>query len=260
MEHIILDWKKIYISKGLTQVFIFLSNIEKEVGKILDYNNKIKNLQDITVEMLWLLKNSIKLLNSKGIKIPLPQDTKITEKYLNQETFNISQNFIRSNMILIFSYIETLFCIITAYTLELDQQEDIVYSSKNKLINNIEKYLIGKRNSYFMKNKEKLWKLTAKSIQKLRNWLVHFYSVYPEDIALSEAEFKKTEKITIAFDESNVTILSSTDLFELAKVWSKIFIQELAYDFKHNKSTFNKKIEIVKKVTKTNIPAFIQLQ
>lgn len=111
-----------------------------------------------------------------------------------------------------------------------------------------------------MKNKEKLWKLTAKSIQKLRNWLVHFYSVYPEDIALSEAEFKKTEKITIAFNESNVTILSSTDLFELAKVWSKIFIQELAYDFKHNKSTFNKKIEIVKKVTKTNIPAFIQLQ
>ena len=102
------------------------------------------------------MRNSIKLLNSKGIKIPLPQDTKITEKYLNQETFNISQNLIRSNMILIFSYIETLFCIITAYTLELDQQEDIVYNSKNKLINNIEKYLIGKRNSYFMKNKEKL--------------------------------------------------------------------------------------------------------
>jgi len=33
-------------------VFVFLSDIEKEVGKILDYNNKMKNLQDITVEML----------------------------------------------------------------------------------------------------------------------------------------------------------------------------------------------------------------
>lgn len=59
-------------------------------------------------------------------------------------------------MILVFSYIETLFCIITAYSLELDDQESIVYNSKNKLINNIEKYLIGKKNTYFINNKEKL--------------------------------------------------------------------------------------------------------
>lgn len=167
MEHIILDWKKIYISKGLTQVFVFLSDIEKEVGKILDYNNKMKNLQDITVEMLWLLRNSIKLLNSKGIKTPLPQDTKITEKYLNQETFNISQNLIRSNMILIFSYIETLFCIITAYTLELDQQEDIVYNSKNKLINNIEKYLIEKEIHILWKIKKNYENLLPKVFRNL---------------------------------------------------------------------------------------------
>lgn len=257
MEHILLDWKKIYISGWLVPIFMFLSNIEKEIEKILDYNNKMKALQEITVEMLWLLGNSMKLLKSKRIQMPLPQDTKITEKYLNQETFNTQQVLTRSNMILVFSYIETLFCIITAYTLELDNQESIVYNSKNKLINNIEKYLIGKKNTYFINNKEKLWKLTAKSLRDLRNWLVHFYSVFPQKIALSEGEFKKWEKITTLFNEENIVILSSMDLFELTKVGSKIFIQELAYDFKHNKNSFNRKIEIVKKVIAVNAANFV---
>ena len=257
MEHIILDWKKIYISKGLIPIFEFLSNIEKEIDIILNYKTKLETLREVMADVLWYLGENLSLLSEIWIKKPLPENSKITDKYLNGETFNIQQVLTRSNMILVFSYIETLFCIITAYSLELDDQESIVYNSKNKLINNIEKYLIGKKNTYFINNKEKLWKLTAKSLKDLRNWLVHFYSISPQNIALSEGEFKKWEKITTLFHEENIVILSSIDLFELVKVGSKIFIQELAYDFKHNKNSFNRKIEIVKKVIAVNAANFV---
>ena len=257
MEHIILDWKKIYISKGLIPIFEFLSNIEKEIDIILNYKTKLETLREVMADVLWYLGENLSLLSEIWIKKPLPENSKITNKYLNGETFNIQQDLIRSNMILVFSYIETLFCIITAYSLELDDQESIVYNSKNKLINNIEKYLIGKKNTYFINNKEKLWKLTAKSLRDLRNWLVHFYSISPQNIVLSEGEFKKWEKITMLLHEENIVILSSIDLFELAKVGSKIFIQELAYDFKHNKNSFNRKIEIVKKVIAVNAANFV---
>ena len=68
-------------------------------------------------DVLWYLGKNLSLLSEIWIKTTIPENSKITDKYLNGETFNTQQVLTRSNMILVFSYIETLFCIITAYSL-----------------------------------------------------------------------------------------------------------------------------------------------
>lgn len=60
---------------------------------------------------------------------------------------------VRSNLLLVFSYVETLFCLITAYDLKTDNKDQIIEESKNKMKSNIQKYFLNSKNTYFQKNK-----------------------------------------------------------------------------------------------------------
>lgn len=196
--------------------------------------------------MLDCLEICIKSLIDKWEEVPSLQINKIQEQFNHLKHWQIEP--VLSNLLLVFSYVETLFCLVTAYNLKTDNKDQIIKNTKNNMILNIGKYFLNNKNIYFQKNRWKFTNIKAKDIRDLRNDLVHFYSITPKSIVLSDSSFDKESTIKQTLDRYNITIISSLDLFELTKSWSEIFIKQLANDCKGNQQLFNEKIEVLKKI------------
>jgi len=89
-------------------------------------------------------------------------------------------NIIRSNLIIIFCYLETLFWIYISYEKETSNWEEIREfvtdtNEKRKFFSN---YLLNKKNSFFKENSKRFGNINAKDLIKLRNHLIHYYTFW----------------------------------------------------------------------------------
>jgi predicted nucleotidyltransferase component of viral defense system len=92
------------------------------------------------------------------------------------DDFGIEQ-IVRSQMICLFSYMETIFCLLTVYDFELTDERKIMEISNNNINKYIDKCILTKDNEFYNKNIDRLKKITAGNFKILRNSLTHFYSV-----------------------------------------------------------------------------------
>lgn len=97
---------------------------------------------------------------------------------------NYAENFkidfpVRSQMLVIFSFLETVFNLFLAYTYKTSDQLELLNLAMDKGTKNkklfIDTYLLNTKNTYFNQN-NRLNHINSKSLILLRNSLSHFFS------------------------------------------------------------------------------------
>jgi len=114
---------------------------------------------------------------------------------------------------------ETIFCLITVYEYELNDDREIVEKSNDNLNKLIEKCILTKKNEFYNKNINRLKKINAGQLKILRNSLTHFYSVSDSiGVIPSGADYdaRKVEK-HLENQKHNYIFITPDDFYALLK-------------------------------------------
>ena len=128
-----------------------------------------------------------------------------------------TEQIVRSQMICLFSYMETIFCLLTVYDFELTDERKIMEISKDNINKYINKCILTKDNEFYNKNIDRFRKITANNLKILRNSLTHFYSIF-DNIGLipkeASIEARKAEKL-LENQKHNYIFITPEDFLEL---------------------------------------------
>ena len=216
------DGEKIHVSPNLVLVFHFLSQIEQEVTSILEINSKLFEINRGYSDLLKIIKDLVIRLEKyepeiKKEKFKIPSGNSlnvIAEKFTQQP-------MIRSQMIVLMSSLEVLFALDIAYKNKTSNEKTIQKYMMNyeKAIAFLNSYVFNKKNVHFKFKEEKLSKIKSQDFRKLRNSLVHFFSL-PDNFIVNFTESEEEENINnmlASKGESGALFLSVRDLEKLVK-------------------------------------------
>jgi len=247
--HFIFDGEKVIISPDLHSVINFLQEIEKEIEILLGFQKKLESIRKQCLEIVKLVELlSVKLKeNSIDFSFTLSEDPSTLADKLK-----ITRP-IRSEMIVLFANLETLFCLNIAYENKISDEKEIIKKAMNQ--NDIkyflERFCLNKENEWGQKNPERLNHITADDLRKLRNSLTHFFSV-AKTLSVSYAILnEKSRKLEKAIN-FKAKFISPEDLYEIIKGAARLMIKKWSEDYKDslvkNSNEFKEKILSVKKV------------
>ncbi len=244
--HIIFDGTKIIVSPNLYSIFDFLQKIEAEVNELFTLDKKLQSIRSSILDIMGLMEVMAKIISEAGLdfKYELKENPEVLAEKL--ELYQLT----RIEMITVFCCIETIICLYIAYEYETDDDEEIrkmLMDFDGCVRNIILKLFLSRENKFFSKNSKKFEKVTAKKLRKLRNKLVHFFSVsglslVPE--SLSE-KARRLEKI-----QPNIKFISSQDLYELYKSAAVLILETWSRECNEMPDIFERKIKYVAKVVK----------
>lgn len=247
--HFIFDGDKVVISPDLYPVVSFLQEIEKEIEDFLGFDKKLESIRKQHLETIKLVEVLVGKLKENSI------DFKFT---FSEHPANIAEKLkidrpIRSEMIVLFANLETLFCLNIAYENKISDEKEIIKKAMNQ--DNVkvflENFCLNKENEWCQKNPERLKHILVDDLRKLRNSLTHFFSV-AKTLAVSYAvldeKSRKLEKAT----NFKAKFISPEDLYEITKGSAKLMIKKWSEDCKNdlvkNSNEFKEKILSVKAV------------
>ena len=247
--HFIFDGDKVVISPDLHSVISFLQEIEKEIESFLNFDKKLESIRKQYLETIKLIEVLAGKLKENSI------DFKFT---FSEHPANIAEKLkidrpIRSEMIVLFANLETLFCLNIAYENKISDEKEIIKRAMNQdnVKDFLERFCLNKENEWCQKNSERLSHIIADDLRKLRNSLTHFFSVgkafgvsYPG----LDAKARALEKAT----EFKAKLISPEDLYEIIKGSAKLMIKKWSEDCRNdltkNSNEFKEKILSVKSV------------
>ena len=76
-----------------------------------------------------------------------------------------STQTLRSQAILLFAYMQTIFCLVTIYDKEIDDEKKIIQNTKNSLDSMITSLILTPHNSYYKQNFERYKHINAQDIK-----------------------------------------------------------------------------------------------
>ena len=249
--HFIFNGEKIIISPDLRPIVDFLQEIEKEIESFLGFNKKLESIRKQHLETLKLVEIFTTKLKENSI------DFSFT---LSEHPASIADKLrlyrpIRSEMIVLFANLETLFCLNIAYENKTSNEKEIrtLAMKEDNIKSFLKEFCLNKENEWGQKNPERLRHITADDIRKLRNSLTHFFSVckglqiaYP----LLDAKSRKLEQIT----HFKVKFISPEDLYEIIKGAAKLIIKRWNEDCRksliNNSNEFKERILCVRDIIK----------
>ena len=247
--HFIFDDEKILISPDLHPIVIFLQEIETETESLLNLDKKIESIRKQyleTIDFVQFLADKLKE-NSIDFKYNFSEHPQTIAEKLKVE------RPVRSEMIVLFAYMEVLLCMNTAYDNKTSNDNTI-----RKLVMNqdvikyyIRDYCLNPQNDWGKKNKDRLKRITVDEIRKLRNSLTHFFSV-GKGLGVSHGylddKTRRLEKAT----HFKAKFISPEDLYEILKGSAKLLIIKWSNDCKEslskNSTEFKEKILSVRDV------------
>jgi len=250
--HLIFDGKKIIISPDLGIVFSFLMEIEKEVESLLGIEKKLNSIRKQHQKTLSLVSYLAKKIKENNIEIKFNLSEK-PESIATKLELHVP---IRSQIIVLFSNLETLFCLNIAYQEQTDDDEKIrKFAMKPKIVKKfLNSYCLTNKNEYYKKYKKRFSKISAKQLRSFRNSLIHFFSLGTEIGIISAAlddKARRLEKILEKNGKKSIFI-SPEDLYEIIKKAGKLMLEEWNSDSSSNEQKFKKKIIAVKSVIEKN--------
>lgn len=251
--HIIFDWENVVISPNLGVIFDFLINIEKEVESLLNFEKKLEEIRKSYIETLWLTSYLAKKIEENNIDIDyqlLDHPENIVDKF----NFHLPM---RSQFIVLFSQLETLFCLYIAYLYKTNDEKIIREKTMNqeetrKFIN---KFILSHNNEYYNENRKIFSKVSANQIREFRNSLTHFFSVkWWINIVHNELNetARKLEKIFKEKWSHNTIFININDLFLLLRYASRNILRLWSNDYLENTEEFKERILFVKSVVDNN--------
>lgn len=257
--HLVFDGKNIFISPDLVPIFEFLMDIEKEVESLLGFDKKLRSIRLQYAETIALVQHLAKKLKDNGIDF----EFNLTEK---PETIADKLKLylpLRSQMIVLFSNLEVLFCLSIAYQNKTDNDKEIRDAAKDsKVVRKfINSYCLTEKNEWFKKNKGIISGISAKKLRGLRNSLTHFFSVSPSISIVPAVLDEKARKLEKIFKENGFqkpVFISPEDLYEMTKGAGRLAIEEWNDDSRRNQTEFKEGILAIKSVIEKNGAAIIK--
>lgn len=251
--HILFDeinWN-IVLSPNLIPIFEFLMNIEKDIEFLLKQEERIGIIKEELNKLLSYTWDIAKRAEDGGINLPFPKDINF-DLLINQ--FEYRKPAIVWEMLSLFAFLETIYCLYIAYNLELSSKEEILEYTLNTKEKEkfIARFLLSTENWYFKKNSKFLWKITPKRIRNFRNSLVHFYSVSEWIGIVHKNNAKNARKIEEKLKWSHTVFISSLDLQSLLIEAAKLLLRNWSNDYLTDSKLFRKKIHFVSKIIEEN--------
>lgn len=255
--HLVFNWKEVYISETLAQTVVFLWDIEKEVKQFLSYPWKISSIGT----KLLIIIDDLKWLSE------LIQENNIHYKYnITEETMKIVDeiekiSLPRSQIICLFAYMETIFCLLTVFSHKLENEQEIIVQSNRDLQKFINKYILTNNNAFYKKHKDKLKHIKAIDILELRNKLTHFYSVWDKIGLVSDwpvEQIKKMEELLLG-NWYRYIFITPNELFELLRnSVINIFIERTNLTL-HQPNEFKERIIFVEKIVQRKSAEMVKI-
>lgn len=257
--HLVFDWEKIIISPDLTIIFNFLMEIEKEVQSFLWFEKKLEDIRKQSVEFFGLITYLAKQLEENKIDYKFNFSEK-PANFIDKLNYHLP---IRSQFIMLFANLETIFCLYTAYQLGTDNEEEIRKEVMNsdKTRKFLNKFILNDENDYYKLNKTRLSKISANNIRDLRNSLNHFYSVSSSISLVPNQLDEKARKIEAALKkqwEHNSIFLSPNDTTELISKAGLLLFRNWSNDFSKDPKEFKRKITFVTNIVNLKAPVLIR--
>ncbi len=251
--HILFDeinWN-IILSPNLIPIFEFLMNIEKDIEFQLKQEERIGIIEEELNKLLWYTWDIAKKAEENGIELPPPNDINF-DLLISQ--FEYRKPAIIWEMLSLFAFLETMYCLYIAYTFEISDKDKILELTLNTKEKEkfIAKFLLSTENWYFKKNSKFLWRITPKRIRNFRNSLVHFYSVSEWIGIVHKSNSKNARKIEEKLKWSLTVFISSADLQSLLNETAKLLLKNWSNDYLSYSDLFKTKIEFVNKIVKEN--------
>lgn len=243
--HIIFSDYKIVVSTNLSEIFSFLTEIDGEVKRFLNYQEKIKNINKGFLNLLDLIDYLSKTLQENNIPIKY-------EKELSSIDYDFEfDRSIRSEMIILFSYLETIRVLWTAYEKNTTNESTLRNTSDNNMKEFFKKFCTCKDNRWVKGNPKRAARFGPNALVKMRNSLTHFFSVGKLGITANyDQETMKMEKLT----KNKFQAISSADLLEIIEGGFELLIIKWNNDYQNtlnqNDSNFEERINCVKKIVK----------
>lgn len=247
--HFIFDEKKVVISPNLHSVVSFLQEIEKEIEDFLNFDKKLESIRKQHLETIKLVEVLAGKLKENSI------DFKFT---FSEHPASIADKLkidrpIRSETIVLFANLETLFCLNIAYENKISDEKEVIKKAmdQNNVKDFLEKFCLNQENEWCQQNSERLKHITSDDLRKLRNSLTHFFSVgkgLGVSYAILDQKSRKLEKAT----KFKAKFISPEDLYGIIKGTARLMIKKWSEDCKNdvakNSNEFKEKILAVKNI------------
>ncbi len=250
--HIVFDGKNIQISPNIRKIFDFLIDMERESDIIFEFEKRLEEVREYYSELLGLTESLSKALqdsNVEGWSYNLKKDPR---NFADVLKYHIP---IRTQMIHLFTQLEVMYFLYIAYSKEVDGENDlrnIAMKDPEFRKGFIKKFLLSEDNDYYKLHKNRFKKLDSGKIIRLRNSLVHFFSLPKDSIGIYANQDRdrvmQLEKRAIAKKNGSLIMLSSIDLRELVRGAFGILIKEWTKDTYSDNENFKRKISFVKNV------------
>lgn len=231
------DGEQIKVTKDLEKIARFLISIDHEIETVRNMRKRMISIASQVSD--WL-----------GFVVEVKKNHPNFQYSFTEAPHNIIQKLhfdkpIRAECILLFSYLEVMRCLWTAYEKETDNPKDLKDASDNTMDIFIQRFCLAKENKWVRKNSKRAGKLCASKIRDLRNSLVHFFSLPNNGFSLSQ-NFGQEEEKLMKQTNSKVQFLSPDDLHEMLQGAAEILFLE--WDNAHKNGEFPQKIQYVKNV------------
>jgi hypothetical protein len=257
--HFIFDGEKIVISPDLYPIVNFLQGVEREVEEFLGFEKKLESIIKQHLETLKL----VLVLTQKLKENLIDFNFSLSEHPASIADKLRSHRPIRSEMIVLFAYLETLIRLNFAYDNKIDDGEKIRKLTLNQSVwesfyNN---FCLSENNPWGQQNPGRLRHINAQDLRYLRNSLTHFFSV-DKGLSISytilDAKSRKIEQ------ESNfkVKFISPEDLYEIIKGSALLMIKKWNDDcrksLESNSIEFKERIMAVNSLIEKSGPVIIK--
>ncbi|MGD0036640.1 MAG: hypothetical protein ABSC53_05030 [Bacteroidota bacterium] len=245
--HFIFDGEKIVISPDLYPIVAFLQEIEKEIDSFLGFDKRLESIRkqySETIDLIQVLANKLKE-NSIDFNFTFSEHpASIADKFKMYHP-------VRSKMIILFANLEVLLCLNIAYENKTSEEKSIINKAmKPEVVKSFyDNFCLSKENDWGQKNPERLERITADDLRKLRNSLTHFFSV-ARGVQIADAFLDdKSRKLEHATNYQ-VKFISPADLYGMIKGSGELMIKRWSQDCKEclakNSNEFKEKILSVK--------------
>lgn len=157
-------------------------------------------------------------------------------KYLlNDDTWKI----LRSQIICVFAYLETIVALFTVYKAkEKLSDDDLKRKTQRNVRKFINSYVINYKNKYYKENIEKFKWISTESLKDLRNMTTHFYSVPDSLWIIQEMRIKWPDKEKLK--EDWYFFISPKELYNLLEWASNALIEDRFFDSKKDYTKFER--------------------
>lgn len=226
--------------------------IEKESDAIFGIEKQLEELRDYYRDLLGCTSELSRLLKENNIDNWSYNFKKDPRNFTDALEYHLP---VRTQMIQLFTQLEVMYFLYISYLKEIDDEvglREVAMKDEKLRKAFLRQFILSEQNTYFSEHKNRFKKLDAGKIIRLRNSLVHFFSLSSDSIGIHPDRFgedaRKFERHAEENKRGQLVMMSPLDLSELIKGAYMILFQIWTKDTLHENEKFKRKIAYVHNV------------